>query len=43
MVQSSLSNINKTLKKLEELGFKASVTAKEKHFFEEVVIITAYT
>ncbi len=42
MVQSSLSNVNKTLKKLEELGFKASVTAKEKHFFEEVVVITAY-
>ena len=43
MVQSSLSNVNKTLKKLEEFGFKASVTAKEKHFFEEVVVITAYT
>jgi release factor glutamine methyltransferase len=42
LVQSSLSDINKTLKDLEELGFKASVTAKEKYFFEEVVVITAY-
>ncbi len=42
MVQSSLSNINKTLKKLEEISFKAFVTAKEKYFFEEVVVITAY-
>ncbi len=42
MVQSSLSNVNKTLKKLEEIGFKAFVTAKEKYFFEEVVVITAY-
>ncbi len=42
LVQSSLSNIDKTLKDLEELGFKASVTAKEKYFFEEVVVITAY-
>jgi release factor glutamine methyltransferase len=41
MVQSSLSNVDRTLKKLEELDFVVSVTAKERHFFEEVVIITA--
>lgn len=40
MLQSSLSDINKTLGKLEELGLEASVTAKEKLFFEEVVVIT---
>lgn len=41
LVQSSLSDVDKTLKKLEELGFKASITAQEKYFFEEVVVITA--
>lgn len=41
MVQSTLSNVSKTLEKLEYLGFKASITAKEKYFFEEVVVITA--
>ena len=41
LVQSSLSDIDKTLKKLEELGFEASVTAREKCFFEEMVVITA--
>lgn len=40
MVQSSLSNIDKTLQKLEELGFKVGLTAKEKYFFEELVVIT---
>ncbi len=40
LVQSSLSDIDKTLKKLEKLGFKASITAKKKYFFEEIVIIT---
>ncbi len=42
MVQSTLSNVDKTLEKLEYLGFKASITAREKYFFEEVVIVTAY-
>jgi release factor glutamine methyltransferase len=41
MVQSSLSDNEKTLKKFEELGFKASITAQEKGFFEEMVVITA--
>lgn len=40
MLQSSLSDIDKTLEKLEEIGLEASVTAKEKLFFEEVVVIT---
>ncbi len=41
LVQSSLSDNEKTLQKLEELGFKASITAREKGFFEEIVVITA--
>ncbi|AEG19299.1 HemK2/MTQ2 family protein methyltransferase [Methanobacterium paludis] len=40
MVQSSLSDIPKTLKRLEEMGFEAAVTASEHYFFEEVVVIT---
>lgn len=41
LVQSSLSDVEKTLETLKELGFKASVTAREKYFFEEVVVITS--
>lgn len=41
MVQSSLSGNEETMKKLEELGFIASITAREKGFFEEMVVITA--
>jgi release factor glutamine methyltransferase len=40
MVQSSLSNVYMTLKKLEDLGFQVSVTARNKGFFEEIVVIT---
>ena len=40
LVQSSLSDIDKTLEKLGEMGLEASVTAREKCFFEEVVVIT---
>jgi len=41
LVQSSLSNIEQTLNKLAERGFDASVIAREKCFFEEVVVISA--
>lgn len=41
LVQSSLSDNEETLRMLEELGFEASVTAREKGFFEEIVVITA--
>ncbi len=41
LVQSSLSDNEKTLTKLEELGFEAEITANEKCFFEEIVVITA--
>ena len=40
LVQSSLSDNEKTIKKLEELGFDANITAREKCFFEEIVVIT---
>ncbi len=40
LVQSSLSDNEKTLKKLEEIGFDASITASEKYFFEEIAVIT---
>lgn len=42
LVQSSLSEVEKTLEKLDSLGFDAAVTAKEKYFFEEVVVITGF-
>ena len=40
LVQSSLSDNEKTIQKLEELGFDASLTATEKCFFEEIVVRT---
>jgi len=40
LVQSSLSDNEKTLSKLKELGFEAEITASEKCFFEEIVVIT---
>ncbi|MEN6592065.1 MAG: HemK2/MTQ2 family protein methyltransferase [Methanobacterium sp.] len=41
LVQSTLSGNEETLEKLEELGFQASITARENGFFEEMVVITA--
>jgi len=40
LVQSSLADIDQTLKKLKDMGINASVTAREKCFFEEVVVIS---
>ncbi len=40
LVQSSLSDIDRTIEKLDRIGLDASVTAREKCFFEEVVVIT---
>jgi len=42
LVQSSLADIEKTISQLEDLGFDAEVTASEKSFFEEIVVITAH-
>jgi release factor glutamine methyltransferase len=41
LLQSSLSDYDKTLDILRKQGFKASITAGEKCFFEEIVVITA--
>jgi release factor glutamine methyltransferase len=40
MVQSTLSDLNMTIKKFEDLGFRVSVTARKKGFFEEILVIT---
>jgi release factor glutamine methyltransferase len=40
LVQSSLADNEKTISKLKELGFDAEITASEKCFFEEIVVIT---
>ncbi|MCE5214006.1 MAG: class I SAM-dependent methyltransferase [Methanobacterium sp.] len=41
LVQSSLSDSEKTLEILKKQGFDASITAREKCFFEEIMVITA--
>jgi HemK-related putative methylase len=41
LVQSSLSNIEETTGRLMEIGFDVSLTASERFFFEEVVVLTA--
>ncbi|MGZ7119709.1 MAG: HemK2/MTQ2 family protein methyltransferase [Methanobacterium sp.] len=40
LVQSSLADNEKTISKLEELGFDAEITARQKCFFEEIVVIS---
>lgn len=40
LIQSSLSNIPKTLEILKKEGFESKITASEHFFFEEVVLIT---
>lgn len=42
IIQSSLSNNEKTLDILEKKGFKAEITAVEHVFFEDITLITAY-
>ncbi|ADL59284.1 methyltransferase [Methanothermobacter sp. THM-2] len=41
LVQSSLSDTKRTLERLRNLGFDAEVTASERYFFEEIVLIRA--
>jgi release factor glutamine methyltransferase len=41
MVQSSLSNVEQTMKIFEDMGFGVSVTAAQRLFFEEIVVLTA--
>lgn len=40
LVQSSLSNVEETIRMLNELGFEVSISARQKFFFEEIVVIT---
>jgi release factor glutamine methyltransferase len=42
LVQSSLSDIKKTMDKLLDLGFITEITASEKFFFEEIVLISGF-
>ena len=42
LIQSSLSDIEKTLDKLDQLGFVSEVAASERFFFEEIVLINGY-
>ncbi|NJE25912.1 methyltransferase domain-containing protein [Thermococcus sp. MV5] len=41
IVQSSITGIEETLRKLESKGFNPEITAKERYFFEEIVVISA--
>ncbi|MDI3483699.1 MAG: release factor glutamine methyltransferase [Methanobacteriaceae archaeon] len=41
LVQSSLSNIEKTMQKLKDIGFHVEITASERFFYEDIVVITA--
>lgn len=42
LVQSSLSDNEKTIQTLKKLGLKAEITAIEHIFFEDITLITAY-
>lgn len=42
LVQSSLSDVEKTLQKLETLGFNTSIKATAHCFFEDIVVINAH-
>lgn len=41
LIQSSLNNPGKTLKRLEKIGISPWIEAQEKYFFEELFVITA--
>lgn len=41
MVQSSLSDVEKSIKILKNLGFNAKVIAEERFYFEKIVVISA--
>jgi release factor glutamine methyltransferase len=40
LVQSSLSNVEETVAMLMDIGFEVSITARERFFFEEIVVLT---
>jgi len=41
IVQSSITGVEDTIEKFTKLGFKVEITAKERYFFEEIVVISA--
>ncbi|MBR6024859.1 MAG: methyltransferase [Methanobrevibacter sp.] len=42
LIQSSLSDNDETLNRLDELGFIAEIAKKEHYFFEDIVLINGY-
>lgn len=42
LIQSSLSDVNETLKKLDENGFISQIAESEHFFFEDIVLINGY-
>jgi len=42
LVQSSLSDVEESVAMLMELGFDVSISARERFFFEEVVVLTGH-
>lgn len=42
IIQSSLSNNEETLKRLDELGFISEIAASEHFFFEDITLINSY-
>ncbi|MBE6506044.1 MAG: methyltransferase domain-containing protein [Methanobrevibacter millerae] len=42
LIQSSLSDNDETLKRLDDLGFIAEIAKKEHYFFEDIVLINGY-
>jgi len=41
IVQSSITGIEETLEKLKNKGFNIEITARERYFFEEILVISA--
>ncbi|MDR2873799.1 MAG: methyltransferase [Methanobrevibacter sp.] len=42
MIHSSLSKVEETIRILKSKGFQTEITAKERFFFEEIVLITGF-
>lgn len=42
IIQSSLSNNDETLRRLDELGFISEIAASEHYFFEDITLINSY-
>ena len=42
LIQSSFSDNDETLNRLDELGFIAEIAKKEHYFFEDITLINAY-